>query len=387
MVSFAWMVTDFDRTHDQNDPRPAAEQRSLPDEFPAARSSGETAGTVRRPPETLPVTVRTMGWRDVPRLRHLDALHVLNQPDASVLGHDPFRSALGAVAPRARKRRPAFVAYVNGRLIGFAQFQSLALDGRWVLLALGSAVGVYDVEPVWEALLTFAVRSAGFHGVKRIYARTPWSMSAGTLFRALDWRPYATETVFFADDLVQVGRGALRPRLQTLADTWAVHQLYSAIVPRDVQDAEALTSRRWETGPERGRGRGPIAGWVFEDDHQLVGAVRSLTVGSTHAIEVLIHPERRELTGVILDGALASLAPHGARRVYCAVRGYQGELAGPLQERGFLAAYEQELFVRYTTATVRRPAVESVPFTLDVREKVPRRAPTFSLAPDDRTAP
>jgi hypothetical protein len=91
----------------------------------------------------------------------------------------------------------------------------------------------------------------------------------------------------------------------------------------------------------------------------------------------MVHPDRRALADQVIDGTLAVLGSRGLRRVYCAIRGYQAELSTPLAERGFLAAFEQELFVRYTTATVRRPVAESVPFTLEVRDPVAGRLPSF----------
>jgi len=364
------MVTALDRSDDPNRSRTAAGERTTPD---APSLYPSRSGT---DPATLPVTVRPLFPRDVPRLRGLDTLHPLNQPESSVTGYGPTRAGLRAVLPGGRGRRPAFVADTGDRLVGYAEFRAHAFDGRWTLAALGASVGVYDADPVWEALLTYAVRQAGLRGVKRLYGRIPWAVGASAALRRLGWHPYATETVFLAHDLPSAVRGGLRPRHQDRTDTWAVHQLYAACVPRPVQEAEALTSHRWDI-PRPRRGIPPITGWLFEDGHQLVGYARVLSAGSRHAVELLMHPERRMLAGQVIDGTLAALGSRGVRRVYCAIRGYQAELSAPLGERGFLAVFEQELFVRYTTATARRPAAESVPFALEVRDPVPGRLPSF----------
>ncbi len=325
----------------------------------------------------MPVTVRPLFLRDVPRLPSLDTLYPLNRPETLVTGYGPTRSGLRAATPWGRGRRPAFVADAGDRLVGYAEFRAVAFDGRWTLSALGASVGVYDTDPVWEALLSYAVRQAGLRGVKRLYGRIPWEVAVSPALRGLGWHPYATETVFLAHDLASVARGGLRPRCQDRTDTWAVHQLYAACVPREVQEAEALTSHRWDV-PRPGRGDNTaVNGWLFEEDHRLVGYARVLSAGAHHAIELLVLPERRSLAGEVIDGALAALGSRGIRRVYCAIRGYQGELSGPLAERGFLAAFEQELFVRYTTATARRAAADSVPFSLDVLDPVPGRVPSF----------
>jgi hypothetical protein len=39
--------------------------------------------------------------------------------------------------------------------------------------------------------------------------------------------------------------------------------------------------------------------------------------------------------------------------------------------------FDQELFVKYTTANVRVPSLDSVPLHVEVREKLPQRVPTF----------
>jgi hypothetical protein len=64
-------------------------------------------------------------------------------------------------------------------------------------------------------------------------------------------------------------------------------------------------------------------------------------------------------------------------RIFCAVRGYQAELVTSLEERGFRPGVEQDLLIKYTTATIRLPVVEAVPFQLEVGEKIPQRVPTF----------
>lgn len=373
MLSLGRMVSAFDRDDEATPPPDTAPTEPVARPHPAAE-------------EPFAIVVRALAWRDVPRLRSLESLAPLNQPESLVLGFGPLRSAAQAALPWGRAPHPTFVAEAAGRLVGYAEFRALAFDGRWVLAALGASVGVYAADPVWEALLAHATRQAGLRGVKRLYARIPWAVGGGTTCRRLGWHAYATESVFLAHDLALPRPDAWRPRRQQRADTWAVHQLYAATVPREVQEAEALTSHRWDAPRSRRRATA-VDGWLFEEGHQLVGYVRTLAAGSQIALEVLVDPDRREGVGAMVDGALGQFGARGLRRVYCAVRGYQSELAGPLTERGFVPAFEQELFVRYTTATARRPVSESVPFALEVREPVPRRVPTFlQLPPEDEPA-
>ena len=369
------MVTTLGRDHLWSEGSGAAPPLKSPRDVRMANSGAWMSGDVEA--DAIPTSVRPLGIRDIPRLRMLDTLHAVNQPDALVLAHHPLHSAVRSAIPGQRGKRPAFIAESGERIIGFVGFRAELPDGRWALQTLGASVGVYPAAPVWERILEYAVQQAGLRGVRSLHARIPWGVGASDSLVQAGWSIYASETIFQTPDTRPPGRPLIRPRLQEPADTWAIHQLYCAITPRSVQQAEAFTSRRWELPAGRPRRAPLVRGWVFEADSTVFGYVRALSGRRSSAIEVLIHPDRRDLAGPIIDGTLFALGDHGGRRSYCTIRGYQSELARPLQEKGFAASFEQELLVRYTTATVRRAVVESVPFSLDVRERVPQRAPTF----------
>jgi len=327
-------------------------------------------------PGILPLEVRGVRLGDLGGLRRLSALYRLNQPDSYLGPSSVLRDGLVASVPLVRSGKPAFVACAGQRLVGFAQFLPVPPDQRWRLLTLGSSVGVFDADPVWEALLTHAVRDAGLRGVKRLYARVPTGAPVGPAFRRLAWAPYASETIFAATN---VGRatGRIAGRAQTQTDTWAIHQLYNAAVPRPVQDAEAYTSHRWELRPGGERRREQIAGWVIEEGHDVIGYGRAASRSGVHVLELVVLPGRSDVLDDLLSGVLAALPDPPVRRVFCAVRGYQAEVATALEGRGFVPVVEQDLLVKYTTARVRLPTVEAVPFHLEVRESLPQRVPSF----------
>jgi hypothetical protein len=338
-------------------------------------------------PSILPLDVRSLAPRDVLGLRRLDPLYRLNQPDLQLEPYRLLPAGVGAVVPGRRARRPAFVACAGERLVGFAQFQTSSPDQRWLLLALGASVGVFDADPVWEALLTQAVRAAGLRGVKRMYARVPRGLPFVPALRRVGWTPYASETVFSAHDLVVApAAAALRP--QEPSDTWAIHQLYMTAVPRPIHDTESYTSHHWEMRTGRRRGRLATAGWLVEDRHQVIGYARTAARPGAVVLELLYHPERAEILPDLIGGALAALPDRRLRRAYCAVRGYQAEAATALSDTGFAPSLDQDLLIKYTTANVRLAPAEAVPFHLEVGEKLPRRVPTFLQGhPSDRTAP
>lgn len=352
---------------------------------PADESSSRSwAQTLDQPERTsaqsLPLIVRNARLADVPELRRLRPMFELNQPMNQLKPFTGMRDGLLATLPVLRGRRPAYVARVGDRLVGFAQFRPREPDDRWIAVAIGTSVGVYESDPVIEALLEHGVRSAGLLGVKRLYAKVPRDYPLLSAFRRQAWTPYATETIYAAAPPRPTvsASGSLRP--QVASDTWAIHQLYSATVPKPVQDAEALTSHHWDLGSKSGKSTmtaGSATGWLLEEGHVLVGYARLLASARATLLDVLYKPERTEVLSDLVNCALDVVRSGASRRVYCAVRGYQAELATSLEDRGFLLEIEQELLIKYTTATVRLPIVDAVQFQLEVGEKIPQRVPTF----------
>lgn len=302
----------------------------------------------------------------------------LNQPEELLVGFHPVRRGLAGSLPWARKRTRFFVAHIGSQLVGFVQFDPLLPDQRWVLTAIGANGGDEEKRRIWEALLAHAVIVAGSHGVKRLFARVNDQLAVHEALTRVGFGGYAEETVFAALDLVPpTSAPSLRKQVQT--DTWAIHQLYNTAVPRDVQYAEAFTSHRWDVERRPGRvpRHGQMAGWLIEEGHHVIGYVRLASREGTHVLEIVYHPDRREVIDPLLDCALAQVIQLQPRRVYCALRSYQQEAVDALERRGFKAMFDQELFVKYTTANVRVPSLESVPLHVEVREKLPQRVPTF----------
>jgi hypothetical protein len=325
----------------------------------------------------LSLVVRSVRVTDALRLARVPTILRLNQPEINL---GPYRPA-GATASqlfRWRQNRPrVFVACAGDRLVGFAHWQPVLPDRRWQLIALGSATGVYDAAPVWEELIRYATTAAGLRGVKRLYARVPIGSPAAEPARRIGFNAYASETVFLAQQLHSTP-GVVPLRAQEQTDTWAIHQLYNSAVPKQVQFAEAWTSHRWDVRLGSADGHLVTRGWLAEDGHQLLGYVRVTSRGATHVMELIYAPDHHDIIPDLLDGVIARLrGVTSIDRVYCALRGYQAEAVAALTERGFDPVLEQDLHVKYTTATARLPQPETVPFHADVIERLPKRVPSF----------
>jgi hypothetical protein len=324
----------------------------------------------------MPLEIRRARWRDIIPLTGIDQHILLDQPRRHPSQSKPVPAALRTLLPIVPSQQRVFVARGDHRLMGYALFREASLDQRWILEAVGAAMGVYAAEPVWEELLRHGIVAAGLEGVKRLYARIPANSPVRSAARRCGFVPYANEVVYVAIGARPRSPGR-RTRAQRPADLWAIHQLYTAVVPRQVQYAEALTSESW--GVQRGRFRAGYGSqaWLVEDGHQIAGYARVESRPDAHVMDLFVRPERREVAGELIETVLARLAAEPARPIYCHVRGYQMEWSHLLEAAGFSLFLSQDLHVKYTTSPSRVPAVESVVFTADVKEPSANRVPTF----------
>lgn len=326
------------------------------------------------------LSVRQAKLTDLPGIGRIERTFPLLQPELSLSGYNAPASLLAGRLPRSSEKPVVMVAVSNGDIVAFADFKPTMTDRRWVLQALGASTGVYDPSPIWEEVLLAGVRQAGMSGTKRLYAQATAGTNAHVALRAAGFSPYATETIFVADSPRTLG-AAVTLREQESSDTWAIHQLYNASVPRDVLYAEALTSHAWDIENSRRPGAPHTSGWLVED-HAGIGAyVRMTSVGGAHAIEVTFPPNGVKQGAALLDAVLRKLRlEKRITRVYVAVRGYQQELEQALTRLGFTPGLTQELLVRYTAVQLRAVTVEASQQHVELGDRVPSQAPSILTA-------
>jgi AcrR family transcriptional regulator len=328
---------------------------------------------------SIPLSIRLVRPRDIAGLPGVSSVLQLNQPEASLASYRPLAAAIASMLP-GRNRPRVIVAQGDERILAFAHFVPEPPDRRWQLVALAASTGVYDVTPLWEQLIERSVVAAGLRGVKRLYARPTTDTTAEAALLAMGFQPYATETILAAN-APRISGSRLPLREQTPADTWAIHQLYNYVVPRQVQYAEAFTSHRWDIGGFRAAPTGVrTQGWLLEEAFQVVAYARVMSYGTNHVLEVIVHPDWSGSTGELIDAALERAAAKSrVERVWCAVRGYQGELTSAFTERGFAVTTELTLTVKYTAARVIAPVTELAVQPEAVLERLPKpkRAPSY----------
>jgi hypothetical protein len=329
------------------------------------------------PTEQPALRIRPYSIVDFPALLRFPGVLRLDVPDSLVLSRSGMFD-LQAGLPVLRKDRPAFVAIADGQQVGFVRFSPRRPDGRWVISAIGASTGVFAPEPVWDALLAHGVRAAGLRGVRRVFARIPVGHSLLDAMRLIGWAPYARETVFRAERLAPVKRRVGAVRHQEPADSWAIHQLYASSAPRQVQEIEALTSRFWQLDRSQRIPRGVRqTGWILEIDGKPAAYARFTRGSRAGMIDAVVAPGEELHLGALLDGVMAEPRRGRPLPAYCALRSYHLDLKGELTARGFSEIGEQELLIRYTTATARSVVPDPVHFPVELRQAMPRRVPTF----------
>lgn len=345
-------------------------------ESPDPRAAGSRAS---RSGPSIAVEVRRAKASDLvvmPRFAHW---YELNFPETPTTEIQPTRSLLRGIFPFSRDEHPVFVASRadDHRLLGMAQFHAVGPDRRWMATCIRTDAGVYEDDPIVYGLLHHAIQDAGFNGVKRLYAKVAVDSPIRNSLREIGFTPYMTETILAAPNVPVLPVGGTVRTLEQ-ADVWAIHQLYIHTTPRDVQYAEAFTSHNWDVGTiQRDRGHDGKA-WIIIRDFVAVAYARAVTHGDAHVVDFMIAPEWRDLLPGLLAQVFRSLASMSSRRVYVSVRAYQQEEISLLESFGLVVEVEQELNVRYTTATVRSSVLSVESFAREhVTDPTTKRVPSF----------
>jgi hypothetical protein len=353
---------------------------------PPSNSADPSLRTQGAAPSNRPfaLEVRVAGFTDLPAIGGIERVYPLLQPQLILSGYNPASSLLASRMPRASDKPVLMVAESNNRLIAFADFKPSMPDHRWLLQAMGASTGVFDPAPVWEDILTAGIRKAGLNGVKRLYAQATSGTNVHVALRGAGFAPYASETIYVADSPRTLG-AEVSMREQDSSDTWAIHQLYNASVPRDVLYAEALTSHAWDIDNSRRPGAPHTTGWLVEDHSGVAAYVRVTSDGGVHALDVTFPPGSVKRGAALLDAVLRRLRlEKRITRVSVAIRGYQQEIEPALARLGFTPGLTQEHLVRYTAVPIRAVTVEASPQHVELGDRVPSQAPSILTATPNR---
>jgi hypothetical protein len=153
-------------------------------------------------------------------------------------------------------------------------------------------------------------------------------------------------------------------RPQESKDTWGVYQLYCAVTPRIVQQAEGLNSTSWDIpSPAAMRALQQVGEqrWVLEIGGEILGYMRTRRLG--RRLNLLVHPQAYAHVRPMIARGVREM--HTRHAIRCCLPEYQGELGISLEEEGFRFIGTQVALVKQLAAAVRaenralRPILET----------------------------
>jgi hypothetical protein len=249
------------------------------------------------------------------------------------------------------------------RMAGFAQARMRRENAEADVVYLTPSLSVAEkAVAVWCRLLEHLCLEAGEQGIQRIFAHLPEDGPEVEAFQQVGFSLYSREDVFrlvqMPSDLPHLERTV---RLQQPTDNWGLQGLYTAVVPRLVQQAENLTARRWGATPGSWLRQAKREGYVMEDKGEVIGYLRIRKGQTGHWLKMLLHPQAYERADELIEQSLSLLAEYPPRPSYCCLPRYQGGLRVPLEAKGFQLFASQCAMVKHTTVRVREPALKLVP--------------------------
>lgn len=319
-------------------------------ELPGPRAVDHAAGQPEQGAVSLSdVEVRPFVLADCGTICRFPYRFELRHPESD--GDQPGRLELMArrLLTGENSKSPLYVArsIETRERVGVLQCLQQGVDDRWYLQYLATQQEVYDGNTVHIALLEHAIGQAGWRGARRLMARSDHESPLTGTLRSVGFSAFAREYVY-ALPYVPMGTTGKRVRMQEKSDVWSIHQLYLQTTPRDVQNAEALTSHGWDID-EEGKSR---RGWFIPSDSGARAYVRVRTTRRHHLLDAMYVPESFGTMPDLFHAVFYTLRNESSRPVYILVRGYQQEMDTLLTTFGFGLHTDQLMMVRYTTVPV-----------------------------------
>ncbi len=306
-----------------------------------------------------------------------------NLEESLTQSYNPLRAALTAYFTVGEMGALTYVVSSSadeGRMEGFIQLRERRARPEADVLFIAPALDD-SVDPgLWYHLLTHVCQQAGGRGVERLFARLPEGGQEVHLFNQVGFGIYTREDLFCLDGgklaaVEPLPDAAIRP--YKAEDAIALQQLYTAVAPRLVQQAENVVGRGRFYPPDIWPVANDRQGCVLEKKDEIVGCLTVRPGRTGHWLYVLLHPQAYEQAGDLLAHGLAALRESPPGPIYCGVREYQGGLRAVLEDAGFALFASRALIVKHTTVRVTEAVRTLVP-ALDKRAEA--TTPTISSA-------
>lgn len=326
-------------------------------------------------PSPSDISVRPFHLLESAALAGFDERIELRFPESSFIQPGAVRLILRRLFRAENTDQPIYLATDTHtkKKLGALQCRQQPADDRWHLQFMALANDTSETFSVPVALLEHAVSDAGSRGARRVLARVDVDSPVTAALRAVGFAAYTREQVFRLGDAHATAIDS-RVRVQQKSDVWSVHQLYLHSTPREVQNAEALTSHAWDVDTEGRTQRG----WFIANNSDVVAFIRVRTERQFHVLDVMTTLLDRAVVAPLLGSVMATLRNETSRPVFLLLRGYQAELSSSVIEYIGEPVAEQFLMVKYTTAPAARRAAETFELLRPV-ESDPQRVPSFCV--------
>jgi hypothetical protein len=310
--------------------------------------------------------IRPVRYRDLAAINSLHKVSTSAQLDWQAGALPPtWPSTHGTLLEALLPARSAhtYVLEEGGQIFGFVQARPRSSYDKWDIIRL-VATGDRPAD-VWQRLLEYVCVAAGNRRVTKLFANVPEDADELEIFRQIGFYRVTTEESF---SLPLSERGSVPPLLAALRpaesrDAFPILQLYSAITPRNVQQAEGLTARdyappggpmsRWlqrlgltQDSPDT------TWAWVAEADAKLFGWLRLRWREGRCRMSFLIHPDKRSDFPAMRDYVVGMARATRPCVLGVQVRDYEQEMVPQFEEIGFQSNGKSLLLVKHIAVQV-----------------------------------
>ncbi|HVO42129.1 MAG TPA: hypothetical protein VMT34_05890 [Aggregatilineales bacterium] len=277
---------------------------------------------------------------DLPLVRRLTPHGVsLDTATSLTRGVHPIDGAVWSSVPLADFGMPTFVLRAGDRNYA-AQFRHKFGEPNAHIVFVAPDLQRHADTSAWLQLLDTMVSAAGRRGALTLNAEVDDTSPVFEVLREAGFSLYTRQTIWRSEPGALAPGDATLLRPETDRDTFAIHALCAAVVPRMICQAGGL--------PDRG------GGLVYER-HEHLGAYLSIQEGKCGIyIQPFLRPEVFDRAGALLRSVWAIL-PHTDRvPVYVCIRRYQEWLQGTLTALDFQPWASQAVMVKHLTSRVEQ---------------------------------
>ena len=307
-------------------------------------------------------------------------------PDAAVRGFSPARFAVRSTLLPFHSGALTLLSTSGRRAVGACYSVAYRHSEEARVIALGCyGDDWHRILAAWEQLLELTCLRAAGHGKLRVLAHTEDGSPEEEAVARLGFTAVTRETVFVLKPPSQTfeRRTALQPLQST--DVWDAWKLYSQTEPVTLQRSDGLTPASWWKG-RRAR-RGPYREWILRSDSAIVLHEELLFGRRGAALRFHYQPAYRDALTPAVEHALALAGRRQLKALYCVAREHQQELAGLLQDFGFVTVRSQTRRVLYTSVLSYVHEAAALPVVERTSPALRSGLTRISTDPDARPGP